>query len=39
MPGLMDMHVHLEGETKKGGALERFTQNPEEIAFESVKVC
>jgi imidazolonepropionase-like amidohydrolase len=37
MPGLMDMHVHLEGETKKGGALERFTQNPEEIAFESLK--
>ena len=37
MPGLMDMHVHIEGETKKGGVADRFTQNPEEIAFESLK--
>ncbi len=37
MPGLMDMHVHLESETKKGAAAERFTMNPQDIAFESVK--
>ncbi len=36
MPGLMDMHVHLEGETKKGAAADRFTLNPPDIAFESV---
>ena len=37
MPGLMDMHVHLEGETKKGGAVDRFITNPEDVAFESLK--
>lgn len=35
MPGLMDMHVHLESETKKGGAVDRFTKNPADVAFES----
>ncbi len=37
MPGLMDMHVHLEGETKRGAVADRFTMNPQDIAFESVK--
>jgi imidazolonepropionase-like amidohydrolase len=37
MPGLMDMHVHIEGETRRGSTADRFTQNPEEIAFESLK--
>ncbi|ULQ58385.1 amidohydrolase family protein [Flavihumibacter rivuli] len=37
MPGLIDMHVHLEGETKKGGAIDRFVNNPSDIAFESLK--
>ena len=37
MPGLMDMHVHLESETKKGATADRFTMNPADIAFESVK--
>lgn len=37
MPGLMDMHVHLEGETKRGATADRFTMNPQDIAFESVK--
>ena len=37
MPGLMDMHVHIEGETKKGGAVDRFITNPEDVAFESLK--
>ena len=35
-PGWMDMHVHLEGETKKAALADRFTQNPADIAFESV---
>jgi len=37
MPGLMDMHVHLESETKKGGYADRFTQNPEDVAFQAAK--
>src|SRR5829696_3242888 len=37
MPGLMDMHVHLESETKKGAVADRFIMNPPDIAFESVK--
>lgn len=35
MPGLIDMHVHLEGETSKDQALQRFTQNEADIAFRS----
>jgi imidazolonepropionase-like amidohydrolase len=37
MPGLMDMHVHIESETKRGAVADRFTMNPPDIAFESVK--
>lgn len=37
MPGLMDMHVHLENETKKGAVADKFVLNPQDIAFESVK--
>jgi imidazolonepropionase-like amidohydrolase len=37
MPGLMDMHVHLEGETSKDGTLKRFTLNPTDMAFESTR--
>ena len=35
MPGLIDMHVHLEGETSKDQALERFTLNQADVAFRS----
>jgi imidazolonepropionase-like amidohydrolase len=35
MPGLIDMHVHLEGETNKDQALQRFTLNKADIAFRS----
>jgi imidazolonepropionase-like amidohydrolase len=31
MPGLMDMHVHLEGETGRNRQIERFTLNPAEF--------
>ncbi len=37
MPGLMDMHVHLESETKKGALADKFIMNPEDIAFESAR--
>lgn len=35
-PGWMDMHVHMEGETKKGATADRFIMNPPDIAFESI---
>ncbi len=35
MPGFIDMHVHLEGETNPDRYLERFTLNPEDLAFRS----
>jgi imidazolonepropionase-like amidohydrolase len=35
MPGLIDMHVHLEGETNKDQALQRFTLNDADVAFKS----
>ena len=37
MPGLIDMHVHLESETKKGNLADRFILNPADIAFESIR--
>jgi imidazolonepropionase-like amidohydrolase len=37
MPGLIDCHVHVELETKKGNAIDKFTQNPADIALESVQ--
>ncbi|HRB79910.1 MAG TPA: amidohydrolase family protein, partial [Niabella sp.] len=36
-PGWIDMHVHLEGETKKGNVADRFSMNPSDVAFESIK--
>lgn len=35
MPGLIDLHVHLEGETNKDQALQRFTSNEADVAFRS----
>jgi len=35
MPGLIDMHVHIEGETSKDQLVKRFTQNEADIAFQS----
>ena len=36
-PGWIDMHVHFESETRKGNVVDRFTLNPADIAFESLK--
>ncbi len=35
MPGLMDMHVHLEHQNGPSRYLDNFTQNDADIAFES----
>jgi len=37
MPGLIDMHVHLEWETNKDEALQRFTLNDADVAFSSAQ--
>lgn len=36
MPGLTDMHVHLEGETNPRAYLEEYTLNDADIAFNSL---
>ncbi|MFN2439967.1 MAG: amidohydrolase family protein [Chitinophagaceae bacterium] len=36
MPGLMDAHVHLSGETSKNRYTEGFTLNEEDFAFRAV---
>lgn len=35
MPGLIDLHVHIESETNKDQALQRFTLNESDIAFRA----
>src|SRR6476661_6116747 len=35
MPGLIDLHVHLEGETNPNRFLQQFTMNPADITFQS----
>ena len=35
MPGLIDMHVHLESETSKDALVKRYTLNEADIAFQS----
>ena len=37
MPGLMDMHVHLESQTSPTEYLEKFTNNEADVAFNSVR--
>ncbi|MDO1502505.1 amidohydrolase family protein [Winogradskyella maritima] len=37
MPGLIDMHVHIESETSPGRYLEGYTLNEADMAFRSVK--
>jgi imidazolonepropionase-like amidohydrolase len=35
MPGLIDMHVHIESETSKDNYLKKFTYNEADVAFEA----
>lgn len=37
MPGLIDMHVHIESEINQKNYLDRFTQNEANVAFSSLK--
>ncbi|WP_077919148.1 amidohydrolase family protein [Spirosoma sp. 209] len=37
LPGLIDMHVHLESETRRGGQIDAFTQNVPDIAYKAAK--
>lgn len=35
MPGLIDMHVHIESETSKDALSKRYTMNEADVAFQS----
>ena len=35
LPGLIDLHVHIESETSPTQGLNRFTKNPADIAFDA----
>ncbi|MCK8490610.1 amidohydrolase family protein [Spirosoma sp. RP8] len=37
LPGLIDMHVHLESQTRRGGAIDGFTKNVPDVAFQASK--
>ncbi len=37
MPGLIDMHVHIESETSPKSYIEEYTLNDADVAFNSVK--
>lgn len=39
LPGLIDLHVHLEMETSPDRYINRFIQNPEDIAFQSAPLA
>jgi len=35
MPGLFDMHIHIEGQTSKTKYMDKFVKNDADVAFES----
>src|SRR5262245_29069538 len=37
MPGWIDMHVHMETETNPDAYLQKFTLNPADYAYQSVR--
>ena len=37
LPGLMDMHVHLSGESNPKRYMERFTMNLDDYAYQSIR--
>ncbi len=39
MPGLIDMHVHIEGETNPNRYLEAFTLNDADVAFNAAEIA
>lgn len=36
LPGLIDMHVHLEGQTSPDNYIKQFTLNPSDVAFNAI---
>lgn len=39
MPGFIDMHVHIEGETSPTRYLDRFTKNNTDVAFNAAEIA
>ncbi|MDC8003350.1 amidohydrolase family protein [Aureisphaera galaxeae] len=39
MPGLIDMHVHIEGETSPTKYLDAFTKNDADVAFDAANIA
>lgn len=39
LPGLIDMHVHIEKETNSASYSAKFTENEADVAFESVRIA
>jgi imidazolonepropionase-like amidohydrolase len=39
LPGLIDMHVHIEKETNSASYSTKFTENEADVAFESVRIA
>lgn len=39
MPGLIDMHVHIEGESSPSNYIDRFTKNEADVAFGSLRLA
>ena len=39
LPGLMDMHVHLESETKRNAVVDKLTTELQDIAFKAAPFC
>jgi imidazolonepropionase-like amidohydrolase len=39
MPGFIDLHVHIEGESSPAAYLERFTLNPADVALRATTYC
>ena len=39
LPGLIDMHVHIEGETNPNRYLEAFTLNDADVAFNAAEIA
>lgn len=39
LPGLIDMHVHIESETNPKSYIERFTKNDADVAFTAAEIA
>lgn len=39
LPGLIDMHVHIEGESSRNGYLEPFILNDADVAFNAAEIA